>query len=194
MNFLKRNLANIITLIRFGGGIAIIFLVPLSIPFYIVYGACGLTDMFDGLIARKLHIESKFGSIIDSITDLFFFTIMAIKIFPTMVELLTIWNWIIIIVPVVLHIVAYIICAFKFKRFSSIHTYANKFLGAVVFCYPFTFIGRIRLIYEIYAIVFGIEALYAAIEITLIHILSNEYNEHNKSIFLLNKNKEIENQ
>ena len=187
----KRIIPNIITGIRVLGAIAIIFLTPLSLEFFIVYGVCGISDAFDGPIARKLHSESRFGSILDSISDLLFLGVMAIKMMPTFIEKLAIWNWIIILVPFTLHMLAYVICAIKFHRFSSVHTYANKILSAAIFVYPFTFIGDVRWIYETYAMIFGTVGLYSSVEINLIHLVAHKYDDRNKSIFLVKRNEAL---
>ena len=192
-NVLKRNLANIITSIRIIGALSLIFLEPFSIPFFIVYGLCGLTDAFDGFVARKLGISSAFGAALDSISDLLFYGIMAAKIFPTLVGILQIHHWIIIAIPTALHFIAYFICAIKFGRFSSIHTYANKLLGLLIYAFPFFLIGLIPLLYSLYMYIGGVFALYSAVEINLIHLIAKEYNEKNKSVFLIkrNQNKQI---
>ena len=140
MNFFKKNAANLITLIRIFGAIALIMLEPLSLPFFIVYGVCGLSDAFDGLVARKLGVQSSFGSALDSLSDLLFYGVMAAKLFPTFQRLLLPYQWAIIGTPTALHFIAYIICAIKFNRFSAIHTYANKALGLLVYAFPFFFI------------------------------------------------------
>lgn len=184
----KRNIANFITIIRITGAIALIFLEPLSLPFFLVYGLCGLSDAFDGLVARKLGISSSLGAALDSVSDLLFYGVMAAKIFPTMARLLTLIEWIIILVPVGLHIIAYVICFFKFNKFGAIHTYANKVLGLLVFVFPFFLIGEIELLYGLYIYIGGVFALYSAIEMNLIYIISKEYNENNKSIFLIKRN------
>ncbi len=188
MNFFKKNAANLITLIRIFGAIALIMLEPLSLPFFIVYGVCGLSDAFDGLVARKLGIQSSFGSALDSLSDLLFYGVMAAKLFPTFQRLLLPYQWVIIAVPTVLHFIAYIICAIKFSRFSAIHTYANKALGLLVYAFPFCFIGEIPLIWTIYMIVGGVIALYGSIEINLIHIIAKKYDTRNKSVFFIRRN------
>ncbi len=194
---MKKNIPNIITIIRIIGATALIFLDIFSLPFFIIYSLCGLSDILDGFLARKLHVESRLGSVLDSISDLFFLGIMAVKIMPTLSRLLAPWNWAIIIIPFVLHMLAYIICAFKFHRFSSLHTYANKIMSMSIFFYPFTFISEIRVVYETYAIVFGLIALYGAIEINIIQLFAFRYSESNKSLLCLirekrnNSNKEI---
>ena len=188
MNFFKKNAANLITLIRIFGAIALIMLEPLSLPFFIVYGVCGLSDAFDGLVARKLGIQSSFGSALDSLSDLLFYGVMAAKLFPTFQRLLLPYQWVIIAVPTVLHFIAYIICAIKFSRFSAIHTYANKALGLLVYAFPFFFIGEIPLLWTIYMIVGGVIALYGSVEINLIHIIAKRYDTRNKSVFFIRRN------
>ena len=188
MNFFKKNAANLITLIRIFGAIALIMLEPLSLPFFIVYGVCGLSDAFDGLVARKLGVQSSFGSALDSLSDLLFYGVMAAKLFPTFQRLLLPYQWVIIAVPTALHFIAYIICAIKFNRFSAIHTYANKALGLLVYAFPFFFIGEIPLLWTIYMIVGGVIALYGSIEINLIHIIAKKYDTRNKSIFFIRRN------
>ena len=188
MNFFKKNAANLITLIRIFGAIALIMLEPLSLPFFIVYGVCGLSDAFDGLVARKLGVQSSFGSALDSLSDLLFYGVMAAKLFPTFQRLLLPYQWVIIGVPTALHFIAYIICAIKFSRFSAIHTYANKALGLLVYAFPFFFIGEIPLLWTIYMIVGGVIALYGSIEINLIHIIAKKYDTRNKSVFFIRRN------
>lgn len=190
MKFIKRNIPNFITLIRIFAAVAILFLKVLSIEFFLVYGICGMTDLLDGLVARKYNLESHFGSILDSIADLIFLGAMILKLFPVIVDLLAVWNWVIIIVPFALHMCAYLICALKFHKFSSLHTFSNKVLNGSLFFYPFFFIGKIRLLYEIYALLAGVNALYGSFEINAIHLIANEYNPHNKSIYYLLKGKE----
>ena len=188
MNFFKKNAANLITLIRIFGAIALIMLEPLSLPFFIVYGVCGLSDAFDGLVARKLGVQSSFGSALDSLSDLLFYGVMAAKLFPTFQRLLLPYQWVIIGVPTALHFIAYIICAIRFNRFSAIHTYANKALGLLVYAFPFFFIGEIPLLWTIYMIVGGVIALYGSVEINLIHIIAKKYDTRNKSIFFIRRN------
>lgn len=188
MKKLAKLIPNLITSIRIIGAIVLLFLEPLSLEFFIVYGLSGASDALDGFVARKFHLESKLGSILDSISDLLFYAVMAIKIFPTLIEQLQIWNWIIIAIPVFFHLIAYVICTIRFKKFSAIHTYANKITSIAVFFYPFTFIGMIRPLFEIYVIVFGVVAIYGSIEMVLIHSLSKRYDDRNKTIFFLRKN------
>ena len=191
MKKIFRQTPNILSTLRIVGAITILFLEPLSAPFFIVYGIAMITDPIDGFIARRFHLESRLGSIIDSVADWCLELFMAIRVLPYLLTILEWWNWVIIIVPFVLHILAYIICFAKFHCFSSLHTYVNKLMSAAICVYPFTFIGEIYWLYNSYEIFFGLFALYGSIEMNLIHILSDVYDESNKSLLIvLHKRKE----
>ena len=183
-----KQIPNIITCIRIAGAAAIIHLKAMSLPFLIVYGVCGITDVLDGAIARLTHSESKFGSRLDSVADLFFLGAMAYKIVPLCLTLLPAPCWIVMGTNTAIHIVAYIVCAFKFKKMSALHTYANKVMSALIFLFPFTLIGEIELLYTLYIYIGGVFAFYSALETLLIHCLAKRYDPRNKSIFLLKRN------
>ena len=71
-------MANVITLIRMGLAISLLFIKKYSISFLIIYTICGFTDILDGYIARKTKTESNFGAKLDTISYLLFFIIMFI--------------------------------------------------------------------------------------------------------------------
>ena len=190
MEWFKRNSAHFITGIRLLGAISLLFFEPLSIPFLIIYGVCGITDILDGIVARHYHIESLFGSALDSISDLSFEIVVAIKIFPIMIKLLPVACWVVIITATSLHIIAYIICAIKYHKFSAVHTYANKAMSVVIYFFPFSMIGDIYLLYSLYVYIGGVVAIYSSIEINLIHLISRRYDVKNKSVFLIRKNEQ----
>ena len=65
-------IANCITVSRLLFSLAMILFPPSSVPFAVLYVLCGLTDVLDGFVARKLRTESKTGERLDSAADLFF--------------------------------------------------------------------------------------------------------------------------
>ena len=134
---MKKYAADLITGVRLFGAVALIFLTPLSVPFYIVYTVCGLSDAFDGPVARKLGTESRFGSILDSVTDLAFYIVMLVKLLPVIIKMLPKWLLISILVVIVLRLGVYIMTWVMFKHFSSSHTWFNKITGAGVFLVPY---------------------------------------------------------
>lgn len=188
MKFIRENLANFITITRIGLAISLIFLELFSVEFFIIYGLCGVSDVLDGYVARKLNISTKFGSLLDSLSDWFYFVVLAVKLLPTMQRLLPLVTWILIFVAFFFHMLAYIICYFKFKKFSALHTYMNKVMSFAIFCLPFVFIGEIELLYCIYTYIGGSLAVYGSIEICLIHIYAKEYDLRNKSLYRVLRN------
>ncbi len=56
-----KRLPNILTLLRMLGAAALIGLDANRAAFWLVYMLCGLSDMLDGLLARRLHAESALG-------------------------------------------------------------------------------------------------------------------------------------
>ena len=194
MKFVKQ-IPNIVTGIRIAAAIVLIFIEPLSLPYLIIYGVCGLSDALDGFLARKLKATSKFGSVIDSISDIVFYSVMVGTLFPTILDIFGAAHLTMAAVALAMQVAAYIVCAIKFRKFSAIHTYLNKVQGLFFFGFPFSLIGLNVIAYNTYYFIGASIALLAGLEILLIHCVSKTYDERNKSIFLLKRNqKEIEEQ
>ncbi len=66
--------------------------------FWTIYALCGISDMVDGWLARRLHAESKAGSVLDSIADLSFVACCAIQLLPILSIPGWLWIWAVIIV------------------------------------------------------------------------------------------------
>ena len=170
-----------VTCIRLIGCIALIFLKVPEVAFYIVYTACGVTDAIDGMLARGLKIVSPFGSFLDSIADLSFYTVMIIKIFPWLWAL-PIAFWIIFFVAIGIRLLAYGLAALKYKKFASIHTYSNKITGLLVFAAPYFILTPYFAIFCFITI--GIAA-FSSLEELLIHLFSKVYSDRNKSFLFV---------
>lgn len=166
-DFIKRNTANFITIVRMIGAICLLFLIPGSVAFYIVYTISGVSDALDGWIARKMKLESDFGSKLDSIADLMFYAVMFIKMFPALWDVLPKTIWIAVAVILVVRVVSYSVAAFKYKSFIALHTYLNKLTGALVFLLPYSLLLPIIVPHSI--VVCAI-ALIAAVQELVIHI------------------------
>lgn len=174
-------LPNIITVIRIIGSVALMFIDPLTVAFFIVYSIAGFSDAIDGYIARRFKVTSRLGALLDSIADLLFYAVMLIKVFPILWELLPQFIWIIVGLVIAVRIGAYVVAAIKYRRFASVHTYLNKLTGIIIFTVPYFLklpIGP-AVCYTVCAI-----AGLASIEELVIHIKSKEYDESHKSIFI----------
>ena len=126
-----KHLPNIITALRIAGSIGLLFCNTNGWMFWTLYVLCGISDMIDGWLARRLHAESKTGSILDSIADLLFVACCAIQLLPILSITSWIWIWtgIIVIIKIVNQISSLIII----KKFCFPHTIANKLTGFLLF-------------------------------------------------------------
>ena len=104
---------------------------PAGSAFWVIYGLCGVSDMVDGYLARRLHAESKTGAVLDSVADICFVACCAIRLL-TVLQIPT-WLWIwagsIVVIKLINQISALIVC----KGFCFPHTKANKLTGLLLF-------------------------------------------------------------
>ena len=122
---------NVISALRIAGSIGLLFCNVTGWPFWTLYALCGISDMVDGWLARKLHAETKTGAILDSVADLSFVACCAIRLLPHLSIPLWLWIWAGIIV--VIKIVNQVSALALFKRFCFPHTVANKLAGFLLF-------------------------------------------------------------
>ena len=151
------SIPNIISALRILGAICLLLFHPRSVAFWVVYGLCGISDMLDGYLARKLHAESRTGAGLDSVADICFVACCAIRLIPVMQIPTWLWIWagIIVAIKIVNQVSALAVC----KRFCVPHTPANKMTGLLLFlAVPTVFWSIIPL-----AVVAGI-ATFAAIQ------------------------------
>jgi len=180
----KSIIPNILTSMRLVGAIVTIFLSIESPAYYIVYGVAGLTDAFDGMIARRTNSSSQFGSVLDSIADIVFYAVMAFKFFMTLWNNLPLAFWILVGVALAIRAVTYIYVFVKYKKFDSIHTYGSKLTGACTFLIPYYYLLNILVIGMMVTVVVGV---LASLEQMLIHFIYKDYDESVKTLFLAKK-------
>ena len=122
---------NILSALRIIGALGLLFSKPAGAAFWAIYALCGISDMADGWLARKLHAETKAGAILDSVADLSFVACCAIRLLPllSIPSWLWIWAGIIVVIKIVNQVSAWAV----FKRFCFPHTVANKLTGFLLF-------------------------------------------------------------
>lgn len=129
-------MANFITGIRILFSFILLFTKIFSPTFYVVYIIAGISDVFDGLVARKLNLQSSFGEKFDTVADICFVGTTLYKLFPVMQIPLWLWLWLGIITLLKL---ANILYGFMSQRtFVAKHTIANKITGILLFLFPFS--------------------------------------------------------
>ena len=126
-----KHLPNVLSILRTAGSVSLLFCDVKGWPFWVVYGLCGISDMLDGYLARKLHAESKAGAMLDSVADLLFVVCCAVRLLPEVEIPVWLWAWagVIVFIKIVNQVSALIVR----KRFCFPHTWANKLTGILLF-------------------------------------------------------------
>ena len=174
--------ADWITLVRIVGAVALFFLKPLSVPFYIVYSLCGISDVLDGWVARRTGTVSEFGSKLDSVADLLFYAAMLLRLLPVLLQTMPGWFWYGVAIVLLLRAASYLLSAFKYRRFASLHTYCNKLTGFAIFALPYLL--KTPLAVGACFTACAIAGL-SSLEELLIHLAQKDYRPQVKTIFRL---------
>lgn len=155
-----------------------IIVVPFSETFWVCYLFGGISDIFDGFIARKLNQQSATGAKLDSIADLVFATSILIVILKNIY--IPMWLWLCAILIALLRIISYSIGFYKYHTFSPLHTYLNKATGAIIFAFPLFFV-----LFGLYVteVIICFIALVSSVEEMVITIKSEELDRDCKCIF-----------
>ena len=126
-----KSLPNAISALRFLGAVCLLVFGVESCAFWAIYFVCGLSDMADGYLARKLGCESQVGALLDSLADLVFVVCCCFKLIPVLA--FPKWLWILGGVIVAIKVINQISALVMFKKFVFPHTIANKVTGVLLF-------------------------------------------------------------
>ena len=129
---------NIIILLRIAGSLGLILCDVTSVAYWIIYGLCGISDIVDGWLARRLKCVTKTGALLDSIADICFVACCARKLLPILELPQWLWLWAGVIVTI--KIVNQISALVMYGHCCFPHTLANKATGFQLFiAVPMTF-------------------------------------------------------
>lgn len=132
-------IANVITCIRILCALPLLIFPAFSKWFYLFYVLGGASDVLDGIAARRLGTETKYGAQLDTAADLIFTAVVLIKVLQAVYIPLWLILWIVCIAVIKgVNIVSGMIL---FKRFVAEHTVMNKICGILLFLIPLC-IGR----------------------------------------------------
>lgn len=133
---MKKQFANILTGSRILCSLWLFSLPVFSADFYALYLLCGLSDIADGIVARRTGTDTVFGSKLDSVADLLFTVSAFIKILPV----ISLPDWILlwIILILILKITNVISSFLKYKQIIFLHTTMNRITGLLLFLLPLT--------------------------------------------------------
>jgi len=135
-------LPNILSSLRMVGAVA---LLPCDVPgstFWVLYIVCGISDMADGWLARKLKCVTRTGALLDSLADICFVACCAWQILPILELPQWLWLWAGVIVA--MKVVNQLSALVMYGRCCFPHTLANKVTGFLLFiAVPLTFVSII---------------------------------------------------
>jgi CDP-diacylglycerol--glycerol-3-phosphate 3-phosphatidyltransferase len=177
---MTKNIPNILSAMRILLSFLLLFTQPFSVWFIVLYLICGLSDMFDGYLARKWSVTSPFGARLDSMGDFLMLVIVCYKLIPYLDLKPFILLWIVLIAGI--RFVSGFVSFMKYHSFVFLHTYANKASGFLLFSFPLLFLA---MGIEIAAVLLCMIATISAAEELLIQILSSKLNQDIISIFHL---------
>ena len=174
-----KHLANILTVLRIAGAVALLFTTAFSPPFWALYLFCGLSDVVDGLVARGMQQQSDLGAKLDSIADVVFIFAAILVVVPAIA--IPLWAWVCAGVITLIRVVTYLIGFRKYRAFPSLHTWANKVTGGLLFCMPIllSILGM-----TVAGIILGLSALFSACEELVITVRAKELDRDRKGLFV----------
>ena len=139
---MKGDYPNIITLLRMAGSFGLLLCDVTGAAFWIIYVLCGISDIADGWLARKLNCVTRTGALLDSLADICFVACCAWRLLPILE--LPQWLWLWAGVIVVIKVVNQLSALVMHGRCSFPHTLANKVTGFLLFiAAPMTFVSII---------------------------------------------------
>ena len=123
-----KHIPNILSFSRIAVSLAMPFLGRNHMPWFLTcFIVAGLTDVFDGIIARKLKCQSKFGEKIDSLGDgVFIISAILTVIFAVEAIVIPLYCYVIFAVLMVIRVVNMIFTWKKFRRVGFIHTRSTR--------------------------------------------------------------------
>ena len=124
-------LPNIMSVLRIAGSLGLLLCDVTGVAYWIIYAFCGISDIVDGWLARKLKCVTKTGALLDSLADICFVACCAWMLLPILDLPQWLWMWAggIVAIKVVNQISALVMyghCCFP-------HTTANKVTGFLLF-------------------------------------------------------------
>ncbi len=133
-----KHLPNILSLLRMVGTVALLLCDVVGTTFWALYIVCGISDIADGWLARKLKCATRTGALLDSMADICFVACCAWKLLPILELPQWLWLWAGVIVAI--KVVNQVSAVVMYGRCYFPHTLANKVTGFLLFiAVPMTF-------------------------------------------------------
>jgi len=122
---MRKHLPNILSSLRIVGAVALLSSDVSSILFGVLYIVCGISDIADGWLARKLKCVTGTGALLDSVADICFVACCVWKLLPILELPQWMWLWagflLFIAVPMTFWSIIPISIAAIVATFAAIH-------------------------------------------------------------------------
>ena len=183
---LVKQIPNALCFMRILCALGLFVFEPFSPWFMVLYIFAGVSDMIDGLIARKLNAGSVFGANLDSVADLMFaciglYILLPVVDFPA-------WAAPVAIGLVCTRFISMAIAGVRFRQFVMLHTIGNKVFVSVAWLifliYPF--VGDIT----VFLIVGCVIGFITCLEDLLMNATSKEPAYNNKGFLFKQKDRQ----
>ena len=125
-------MANVITCFRILVSFALLFFPVHSEPFNLLYLTAGISDMVDGMVARRTKNATEFGARLDTAADFAFVVVCLIRLLPVIVipTWLYVWTGVIALIKGINIVSGFVITE---KVRGSTHSYEQGY-GSVAVC------------------------------------------------------------
>jgi len=124
-------LPNVISSFRIAGSVGLLLCDVTSVAYWVIYGLCGISDIADGWLARRLKCVTRTGALLDSSADICFVACCVWKLLPILELPQWLWLWAGLIVTI--KIVNQLSALVMYGHCSFPHTTANKATGFLLF-------------------------------------------------------------
>ena len=127
-------MANLLTGSRILCALALLACPAFSGRFYLLYILGGITDVFDGMAARRLNAETELGARLDTAADTVFALVVLCKLWRALpiARWMQLWIGCIAFIKGVNAVSAFAL----YRHFAAEHTAANKLCGGLLFALP----------------------------------------------------------
>ena len=128
---IMKHLPNILSSLRMVGTVALLLCDAVGTTFWALYTLCGISDIADGWLARKLKCVTRTGALLDSLADICFVACCAWALLPILELPQWLWLWAGVIVAI--KVVNQLSALVMYGRCYFPHTTANKWAGFLLF-------------------------------------------------------------
>lgn len=180
--YLMKHIPNIISIFRLVFSCILFSVVDNITLLFTLYILCGISDIADGYIARRMKAETNLGAKLDSIADVTlyaFIVFMLISQTDILNDKVTLYT---LALTVIIKSANLFITRLKFKQWNILHTLGNKSIGLIVYLSMPIFYFQPD-ISSFITLIICIIAVIASLEESLILITSDNYNVNRKNLF-----------